>query len=86
MTDPLTLLAELVAEVAELRERVATLEQRNGTLKRWMTIPETGAYLGCSPKAVYARIERGRIPPGAVRRIGRTVTIDRLALDRTLDR
>ena len=29
--------------------------------------------------------ERGRIPAAAVRRMGRTVTIDRQALDRTLD-
>ena len=48
--------------------------------------PEAGELLGCTPKAVYARIDRGRIPSTAVRRMGRTVLIDRQALDWALDR
>jgi excisionase family DNA binding protein len=87
VTDPLTLLAELAAEVTDLRARVDELERNGrGAAKRWLTVSETGDYLGCSPKAVYARIERGRIPSDAVRRSGRTVLIDRLAVDRILDR
>lgn len=87
MTDPLTMLADLAAEVTELRGRVTELERNGrGASKRWLTVTETGTYLGCSPKAVYARIERGRIPSDAVRRSGRTVLIDRHAVDRILDR
>jgi excisionase family DNA binding protein len=79
---------ELVAAIEEfVEERVAeALARRSAAPKRWLSVPEAGDYLGCSPKAVYARIDRGRIPVDAVRRMGRTVTIDRLALDRTLDR
>jgi excisionase family DNA binding protein len=80
---------ELVAAIEQLvEERVARALARRGdaTAKRWLSVPEAGEYLGCSRKAVYARIERGRIPDNAVRRMGRTVTIDRHALDRTLDR
>jgi excisionase family DNA binding protein len=54
--------------------------------KRWLSVNEAGEYLGCSAKAVYARIDRGRIPATAVRRMGRTVAIDRHALDTTLER
>lgn len=88
MTDPLTMLAELVAEVSELRERVAVLERGNGSGvgKRWLTVAETGDYLGCGERAVYQRIRRGRIPEGAVKRSGRSVLVDRHELDRALDR
>ena len=54
--------------------------------KRWLTPAEAGAYLGISQRAVYRRIERGRIAAGAVKRSGRSVLIDRLALDRALER
>ena len=91
MSDLSTMLGpELVSAIEDLvDERVAQVlaRERGTTAKRWLSVPEAGDYLGCcSPKAVYARIERGRIPPDAVRRMGRTVTIDRQALDRTLDR
>jgi excisionase family DNA binding protein len=77
---------DLVAAIEDLvDERVAQALAERQTAKRWLSVPEAGDYLGCSPKAVYARIDRGRIPESAVRRMGRTVTIDRLALDRTLD-
>ena len=88
MTDPLSLFApEFVQAIERLvDERVAqALATERQTAKRWLSVPEAGVYLGCSPKAVYARIDRGRIPASAVRRMGRTVTVDRLALDRALD-
>jgi excisionase family DNA binding protein len=53
--------------------------------KRWLTAAEAGAYLGCSPRAVYMRIKRGRVPAGAVRHHGRRVLVDREALDRQLE-
>jgi excisionase family DNA binding protein len=91
VTDPLTLLAELAPDLVHAIEQLvdervdARLAREGTTPKRWLSVPEAGEYLGCSSKAVYARIDRGRIPGSAVRRMGRTVTIDRLALDRTLD-
>lgn len=54
--------------------------------KRWLTANETATYLGCSVRAVYRRIERGRIPTDAVKHHGRRLEIDRLALDRALER
>ena len=85
-TDPLTLLAELVLEVEELRSRVLGLEQeREGGAKRWLTAGEAGAYLGCSERAVYERLRRKRIPAEAVRYSGRRVYVDRLALDLSLE-
>jgi histone H3/H4 len=70
---------DLVAAIEQLvDERVAhALEAERRTVKPWLSVPEAGAYLGCSPKAVYARIESRRIPDAAVKRMGRTVTIDR---------
>lgn len=89
MSDLATMLGpELVAAIEELiDQRVAeALEDARPSVKRWLSVSETAEYLGCTTKAVYARIDRGRIPEGAVKRQGRTVTIDRLALDRALDR
>ena len=54
--------------------------------KRWLTAAEAGTYLGCSERAFHQRIRRGRIPEGAVRHQGRSLLIDRLALDRAIDR
>lgn len=86
MTDPLTLLAELAAEVTELRARVAELERNShGAPKRWLTVRETGQYLGCGDRAVYQRIRRGRIPAEAVKHSGRSILIDSEALDRQLE-
>jgi excisionase family DNA binding protein len=87
VTDPLTMLAELVAEVAELRERMAALElERDAGARRWLPVRDAATYLGTTDRAVYQRIRRGRIPAGAVRHSGRTVLVDRDALDRALDR
>jgi excisionase family DNA binding protein len=62
------------------------LERGGGASKRWLTVRETGDYLGCGERAVYQRIRRGRIPAGAVKRSGRSVVIDREMLDRGLER
>ena len=72
----------VIDEAGELEDirtghRIARDEHATGQRSGGLTIRETGEYLGCSSKAVYARIDRGRIPVEAVRRMGRTVTIDR---------
>jgi excisionase family DNA binding protein len=51
--------------------------------RRWMTVAECARYLGISETAVRRRIARGRIP---TKRQGRSVLIDRQALDRELER
>jgi excisionase family DNA binding protein len=82
VSDPLTLLAELVAEVRELRARVAELERdrRSAADSRWLSVEQTADYLDTTPKAIRARIGRGRLP---VVRDGRRVYVDRQALDAT---
>jgi excisionase family DNA binding protein len=66
-------------------EVAAALADREEPAKRWLTAREAGAYLGISERAVYARVRRGRIPPGAVKHSGRRLLVDRLVLDRTLE-
>ena len=51
--------------------------------KRWLTVKETAVYLGVSETATRRRIERGRIP---VKHQGRRVLVDRVALDRSIER
>lgn len=82
--DPLTMLVDLAREVGELRARVDELEQARQAPKRWLTPAEAGEYLGCSTRAVYERKRKGRIPADAVKHSGRTVYIDRAALDVTI--
>jgi excisionase family DNA binding protein len=89
VTDPLTLLANVTAELAELRSRVETLELElaaGATVKRWLTVRETADYLGTTERAVYARLDRGRIPRSATRKQGRALLVDRERLDRHLER
>jgi excisionase family DNA binding protein len=76
-------LAELEALI-DSRIAVALAARDRAPQKRWLTPRETGDYLGTSPRAVYQRIRRGRIPADAVRHCGRSVLIDRLALDQAL--
>jgi excisionase family DNA binding protein len=83
-------LVALVLSEEELRALVraeicAALAVAQPEPKRWLTTAEAGAYLGCSGRAVLMRIRRGRIPAGAVRHQGRSVLIDRHALDRELE-
>jgi excisionase family DNA binding protein len=62
--------------------RIAQALRHRETPKRWMPVAEAAAYLDCSESALRARIKRGRIP---VRHQGRTVLIDRAALDRKIE-
>jgi excisionase family DNA binding protein len=76
--------AELEALIdARADERVALAARE--PQKRWLSAAEAAAYLGTSPRAIYQRISRGRIPETAIRRQGRSLLIDRLALDRALE-
>jgi excisionase family DNA binding protein len=90
VTDLRLLFAPDLVEAIErlVDERVAAaLEavQANGS-KRWLSVRQAGEFLGCSERAVYRRIETGRIPAETVRHSGRRVYIDRKALDRALER
>jgi excisionase family DNA binding protein len=76
--------AELRALVAAEVASVLVARDREPN-KRWLTASEAALYLGCSPRAIYQRVRRGRIPEGAVRHSGRSLLIDRLALDRALE-
>jgi excisionase family DNA binding protein len=64
----------------------AVLAAREPERKRWLSIKECAEHLGCSERAVYMRVRRGRIPAAAIRHQGRSVLVDRLALDRALER
>lgn len=75
-------LAELRALVQA--EVAAALAAREPEPKRWFSVKECTAHLGCSERAVYQRVRRGRIPAEAIRHQGRSLLVDRLALDRTL--
>ena len=74
------LLALVRAEVA------AALAAREPEPKRWLSVKECAEHLGCSERAVRMRIRRGRVPSEAIRHQGRSVLVDRLALDRALER
>lgn len=80
--------ADVVAAIERLvDERVqVALADRDTPIKRWLTAAEAGDYLGCSDRAVYERIRKGRIPADAVKRSGRSVLVDRKALDQALER
>jgi excisionase family DNA binding protein len=62
-------------------ERVAQALRRVEP-KRWMRVPEAAAYLGCTEVALRSQIKRDRVP---IRHSGRTVLIDRVALDRLIE-
>ncbi len=51
--------------------------------RRWISVRETGEILGLQPKSIYDMINAGTIPAC---RIGRTVRIDRVALEADLER
>lgn len=62
MNDPLTLLADLAVELADLRARLELVERRDSTVgRRWLTVAEAGELLGCSPDAIRMRVKRGRL-------------------------
>ena len=76
--------AELATFVDE-RVAAAFAAQAGEPQKRWLTAAEAADYLGTTSRAVYMRITRGRIPAGTVHHVGRSLLIDRLALDRMLE-
>jgi excisionase family DNA binding protein len=83
-----SLTADAHAELAAFVDRriAEALAQRDRQPdKRWLTTAEAAAYLGTTPRALHQRIRRGRIPAGAIRHHGRSLLLDRLALDRALD-
>ena len=87
----MTLLASLSHEARDelaafVDARVALALRTRDDGKRWLTANEAGAYLGVSARAVHQRTRRGRIPAPALRHVGRRVLIDRLVLDRSLER
>jgi excisionase family DNA binding protein len=79
-------LEELRALVRDEIEATLAGHRDSMAAKRWLTPAETAVYLGCSARAVYGQIRRGRIPAAAVKHRGRSVLIDREALDRALER
>ena len=66
------------ALLAVIDERVAEAMTTDSQTPRWLTVEQAASYLGCSPKAIRGRIERGRL---AALREGRRVYLDREALD-----
>lgn len=54
----------------------------NERAKRWLTVKEAAEYLGVSEVAVRRRISRGRVP---AKHQGRTLLVDRVALDRRIE-
>jgi len=80
VSDPLTLLANLAAEVVELRARVEQLEQRETQpVRRWLTVGEAAALLNCSKDAIRMRVARGRLQ---AHRQGRRVYVSAAAVER----
>ena len=63
-------------------ERIELAFQLVRDERRWLTVKECASYLGISETAVRRRISRSRIP---VRRQGRSVVVDRAALDAEIE-
>lgn len=63
-------------------ERIELAFQLVRDERRWLNVKECAGYLGISETAVRRRISRGRIP---VRRQGRSVVVDRAALDAEIE-
>lgn len=74
-------LYEALVELVD--ERVALALGRQADGQRWLDVEAAAEYMSCSPAAVRGRISRGTLP---VRRLGRTVVIDRLELDELLEK
>lgn len=82
MTDlALTLPPELVEEIAA-RAAAIVLEQLERDQSRdegpWLTLPQAGERLGCSPDAVRMRVKRGRLE---YKRQGRRLYVSRASVD-----
>jgi hypothetical protein len=49
--------------------------------RRWFTAAETPAYFGLPAKTLYSLVARGRLPEGAVLRLGRQLRFDIMAIE-----
>jgi len=68
----------------EEAERVfAEREAERVEARRWLSVEQAADYLCSTPAAIRSRIERKTLP---VKRLGSRVLIDRVELDRILDR
>lgn len=82
VTDPLTLLAELVREVGELRARVQELEQGETSPRSpWLSITEAADYLRTSERTIHRLVNRNRVRSTT---IGRRRLLHRHDLDALL--
>jgi excisionase family DNA binding protein len=81
MADSEREIAGLKREIAGLKRQVAEGSQ----VGRWLTAEAAADHLGCSRRALYARVDRGQVPEHAVRRQGRRMLFDRAALDRFVE-
>jgi hypothetical protein len=50
--------------------------------RRWFTVAETAGYFGLSQKTLNSLAARGRLPKGAVLRLGRQLRFDVAAIER----
>lgn len=78
MTDPaqITLIAELIAEVRELKAEIAELANGRG---RWLNADQAGSYIGgASRERIYDLASQGDIP---VHRDGRRLLFRQADLD-----
>ena len=53
--------------------------------KRLMNINELSAYIGTSKGSIYVQVCQGKIPPGCIVKIGRSLRFEREAIDAWLD-
>jgi Helix-turn-helix domain len=73
---------------ALIRDEVAVAlaaREREAQQQRWLSSTEAARYVGTTPRGLYSRVRRGRIPPNAVRHVGRRLLFDRRSLDRQLE-
>ena len=54
---------------------------KNQPKRRWFTAAETAAYFGLSVTTLYSLAARGRLPGGAVLRLGRQLRFDIAAIE-----
>lgn len=53
--------------------------------KKLMNVRELSEYLSMPTATVYAYVGRAKIPPDCIRRIGRSLKFDKLAVDRWIN-
>jgi excisionase family DNA binding protein len=55
----------------------------NESSRRWLNIQEASQYFGIPAKSLYSLVARGRLPAGAVLRIGRAIRISAQIIEGT---